>query len=325
MMIRVAFTMFLTVIAFTTSSFSQYSELAPQAAGSFSIFSLPQNMGSSINTADMDQLPTPAANGLSLYFSSNRAGGQGGQDIYVSRRATLSSAWGAAQNLGTTLNTTSNDTISNLSPDGREMFMQSNRAGGNGGVDIYVSTRPDVNDDFGWATPVNIGPAINTTFNDLFGVLFVDPTTGSETLYFNSDRNTPGLNDIFQSSRNPDGTFNAPIPVVELNVPQASEERTAISPDGLEIYFSSNRLGPATIQAIYVTTRRKKTTRWKQPVVVENLNTAGSNAQPALSPDGVTLYLVSNRLGGFGLGDIYLSVGFGLGNCSDLKSNKTEN
>ncbi len=84
-------TTFLAIIALAMMAFSQNV-----AASGFSQFSMPQNMGTNINSADMEQGPAPAPNGLSLYFTSNRtAGGQGGNDIWVLQRATLSSAWGA--------------------------------------------------------------------------------------------------------------------------------------------------------------------------------------------------------------------------------------
>jgi len=95
--------------------------------------------------------------------------------------------------------------------------------------------------------------------------------------------------------------------VVELNS-AGTEQRTSISRDGLEIFFSSNRLVPTTNQAVFVSTRASVSAPWSPPVYVAGLNTAGSNGQPALSADGTTLYHVSNRTGGFGLGDIYSSV-----------------
>ncbi len=314
MKIKNTLTKLSTIIALAMTAMSAFSQndgltaAAPNTAGSFSTFSQPQNLGATINSADMDQLPAPAPSGLSLYFTSNRAGGLGGNDIYVSQRATLSSAWGAAQNLSAIINTSSNDSVSSISPDGREMFMQSNRPGAIGLVDIYISTRTDPNNDFGWTAPVNIGSVINTASNDYFGNYFVDPATGAGTLFFNSDRpGGQGLNDIYQSTRNADGTFNAPVLVTELNS-AANEERTSISRDGLELFFASNRLVPTTNQAVFVSTRASVSAPWSPPVYVAGLNTVGSNAQPALSADGTTLYHVSNRTGGFGLGDIYSSV-----------------
>jgi len=281
---------------------------APAAASGFSTFSLPQNLGATFNAPEMDQLPVQAPSGLSLYFSSARTGGQGAQDIWVSQRATLSSAWGTPQNLGTIINTSVNDTISCLSADGREMFIQSPRTGGTGASDIYISTRTDPNNDFGWTAPVNIGTVINTASNDYMANYFVDPATGAGTLFFNSDRaGGLSLNDIYQSTRNADGTFNPPSLVSVLNS-AFSEERTSISRDGLELFFSSNRRVPTTNQAVYVSTRASTSSAWNAPVYVGILNTTGSNAQPGLSPDGTLLYTVSNRPGGSGSGDIYVST-----------------
>jgi FG-GAP-like repeat/WD40-like Beta Propeller Repeat len=276
-------------------------------AAGFSQFSIPQNMGTAINAPDMDQLPAPAPSGLSLYFTSNRAaGGLGGNDIWVSQRATLSSAWGPAQNLGVTLNTSSNDSVVSISPNGLEMFITSNRTPGSGGPDLYVSSRTDPNNDFGWTAPINLGPVINSALQDVGGVYFVEPATGAGSLFFFSDRAEVGLGDIYQSTRNADGTFNAPVLVNELNS-TASERGAAISRDGLEMYITSNRRGPATVFAIFVSTRASTSAPWNPPVYVSALN-AGSTSQPSLSPDGTVLYLVSSRAGTLGLGDLYSST-----------------
>lgn len=281
---------------------------APDAATSFSTFSVPQNMGPAINSASIDEHPIIAPSGLSFYFASDRPGGLGGRDIYVSQRATLSSAWGAAQNVGA-LNTNSNEVDGSMSPDGREMFMNSARADGIGGTDLYLSTRTDPTNDSGWTTPVNLGAVINSTFGEQNPNYFVDPATGAGTLFFSSDRGsgTAGVKDFYQSTRNADGTFNPPSLVNELNS-AADEARTGISRDGLEIFFSSNRLVPTTNQALFVSTRASTSANWNPPVHMASLSSVGSNAQPALSPDGTILYYVSNRPGGSGTGDLYAST-----------------
>ncbi len=192
------------------------------------------------------------------------------------------------------------------------MYIHSNRPGGlpggTNGTDIWVSTRTDPNNDFGWTTPVNLGPVINSTADDQNGVYFVDPTTGVGTLFFHSDRNnTAGNADFYQSTRNADGTFNPPSPITELNS-AASEHRTAISRDGLEIFFSSTRSSTTTppVFSIFTSTRASTSAPWSPPVYVAALNTAGTNSQVALSPDGTILYFTSSRPGGSGgQGDLY--------------------
>lgn len=268
---------------------------------SFSPFSTPQNLGSNINSADMEQFPAPSPNGLSLYFTSNRTtGSQGGNDIWVSQRAITGGAWGSPLNLGPTLNTANNDSVTNISADGLKMFITSNRAGN---PDLYISTRTDPTNDFSWSTPGSLGPILNSSAQDVGGVYFTEPTTGGGTLFFWSDRAETGLGNIYQASDNLDGTFNPPVLVSELNSP-ASERGIAISRDGLEMFISSNRLGPASEFSIFASTRVSIDATWNPPVPVAGLN-AASTSQPALSDDGSVLYVSSNRLGTIGLGDIY--------------------
>ncbi len=291
-------------------AFSQNNDLTPNAVSSFSIFSAPQNMGATINSADPEQNAALSQNGLSFYFSSNRSGGQGGNDIYVSQRPTLSSAWGAAQNLAI-LNTSSGESAMSFSRDGRTMFLQSSRPGGLGGLDIYLSTRTDPNNDFGWTAPVHLGAVINSTLADLGANYFEDPATGAGSLIFCSDRNgTPGIGfDVYQSTRNADSTFNPPTPINELNSVGA-ELRTAIRRDGLEIFIAASRLGGMVpgLFDIWVSTRASTTSLWNPPVLAPGLNTLEDDSQPALSPDGSILYFQSNRAGGFGSSDLYSAV-----------------
>src|SRR5688572_8940740 len=109
-------------------------------------FSPPRNMGPRINSSFTELLMYPAQNGLSFYFTSVKATGQPMlTDIYVSKRATLMSPWGEPQILPAPVTTSSQEGINSMSPDGLEMFFQSNRPGGIGtiGNDIYLSTRTD--------------------------------------------------------------------------------------------------------------------------------------------------------------------------------------
>src|SRR6185437_4578934 len=121
-------------------------------------WSTPVALGASINTPSADQSPALSPDGLSLYFASDRPGTLGGIDLWVSRRASHHSPWGTPVNLGAGINSSSIESGPNLSPDGHLLFFQSNRPGGQGSNDIYVSHRADTDDDFGWRPPVNLGP-----------------------------------------------------------------------------------------------------------------------------------------------------------------------
>ncbi len=233
MKIKITITMLSTIIALAMITMNAFSQN--------NAFSVVQNMGATVNSSDSDIAPAISPNGLSLYFTSDRTtGGQGGNDIWVSQRATLSSAWGAPQNLGAIVNSSSADNGASFSLDGRTMFFQSNRSGGS---DIYISMRTDPNNDFGWTAPVNLS-VVNSASGEIQATYFEDPATGAGSLIFSSDRvGTPGISfHFYQSTRNADGTFNAPMLINELNS-EGAEFGAAIRRDGLEIFFCSSRPG----------------------------------------------------------------------------------
>lgn len=277
------------------------------ATASFSIFGVPQNIGTTINTGGDENSPFVAPNGLSLYFSGQRDGTVGGGDIWVSQRPTLWSAWGPPQNLGTTINTVGNDNTPTLSADGRTMFFNSDRPdlGGLGGQDIYMTTRTDPTNDFAWTIPINLGPVINTPNNEGGAAYFEDPATGVATLYFLGIRPGGfGDQDIYQAIRNPGGGFLQPQNVVALNS-ASRDARPAIRRDGLEILFTSDRPGGAGGIDIYVSTRATTQSAWNPPVNLAALNTNTTDGAPAHSPDGSVIYFASTRTGGSGSSDLY--------------------
>jgi len=305
----------------TLTMLSAALALVIMAANAFSqniVFSAPQNMGGVLNTAVNDQNMTLSPNGLNLYFASNRAGGLGGQDIVVSRRSALGAAWSAPQNLGATLNSTDSEAPMSFSLDGRTMFLQSNRAGGLGNQDLYISTRTNPNDDSGWSAPVNLGAVVNSPLFDTGANYFEDPATGAASIIFSSNRvGNPDVDfHLYQSTRNADGTFNAPVLISELGTMGGSAElRPALRRDGLEIFFASSRPGglglpppgPPTFD-IFVSTRTSTAAAWNPPVLVPGVNTTADDTQPSLSPDGSILYFHSTRTGGFGQTDLYAAT-----------------
>jgi Tol biopolymer transport system component len=274
----------------------------------FSGFSAAQPVGPPINSVDDDNSPFLAPNGLSLYFSGARAGGFGSGDIWVSHRATPDSPWETPQNIGPVINTSGSDNTPSLSPDGLTMFFNSNKPGGVGGQDIYLSTRTDPNDDFGWSAPVNLGPLVNSPLEDGGTSYFEDPATGIGVLYFIAIRPGGfGDYDIYQSTRNPDGSFNPPTNVTPLNS-SARDARPVIRPDGLEMFFASARAGGLGDIDLYVSTRASIGSPWNPPVNLTALNTSSTDGAPAISPDGSVIYFASNRPGGSGLADLYFAT-----------------
>ncbi len=136
-----------------------------------------------INSKDHESSASFSPDGNSLYFVSNRKGGQGGRDIWMCRKE--NNKWGAAQNLGSTINTKEDEEGIFLHPDGKTIYFSSKGHNGNGGYDIYRS----VFENNKWSEPANISQ-INTADDDLYFVLAADGQTG-----FYSSSKTGGLGD----------------------------------------------------------------------------------------------------------------------------------
>ena len=171
----------------------------------FDPWSSPVNLGPSVNGA-ADMGASISADGLELFFGSNRGGGSGDWDIYVTTRATVSDPWSTSVNLGPTVNSPYFDGHPCISSDGLTLFVSSSRSGGYGSWDIWMSKRATRDDD--WGTPVNLGPTINTSAGEGEPSISAD----GRTLYF-SDWMVPRLGGIGEID-----LWQAPIiPIVDLN------------------------------------------------------------------------------------------------------------
>jgi len=268
----------------------------------WSEWSVPVNLGPTVNSAFGDATPDLSRDGLSLYFGSNRLGGSGLGDLWVSRRASVDDPWGVPVNLGSVVNSSAADGGPSLSPDGHYLFFASGRPGGFGQNDIWVSWRDDVHDDFAWEAPVNVGPPVNGPTFD------AGPEFRRPEFYFVSGSTVPAIPfDIYVSSVT-GNTFQAPRPAVELNSP-ANDLRPTLSFDGREIFLASNRPGGIGAEDIWGSTRRSAAAPWSVPVNLGPvINTPFNDTQAQLSHDGTMLFFTSDRPGGSGLTDLYVST-----------------
>jgi hypothetical protein len=97
---------------------------------------------SGINTTANEGQPNVRVDGREIFFWSDRAGGQGGADIYHSTKGWFAQTWGAPQNLGPNVNSAGGETRPSLSLDGRTLYFGTTRDSGLPGVsDVYVTTR----------------------------------------------------------------------------------------------------------------------------------------------------------------------------------------
>lgn len=272
----------------------------------FSTWAPPVNVGPTVNSPFSDSAPSTSRDGLSLYFFSNRPDGFGGNDIWVTRRASVDASWETPKNLGPDINTSANENAPTLSLDGHRLYFASDRADGFGGLDLYVSRRHDTRDDFGWRCPENLGSGVNTTADEAAAALFDDDETGATTLYFHS--NTAGGDDIYASTLGPEEIFGPASAVEELNTPFL-DRLPAIRRDGLEFFLTSNRPGTSGPLDLWVSTRDAVSDPWGTPVNLGSVvNSSSIDGRASLSFDGTTMYFHSTRPGGFGSFDLYMST-----------------
>jgi hypothetical protein len=281
----------------------------PAAAPTFSSWSIPVNLGPTINSPFGEGGPAISKDGLSLYFNSERPGGYGDQDIWVSQRANDDAPWGTPQNVGPVVNSGSLEAIPSFSRDGHWLFFNSTRAGGFGQIDLWASYRVNTHDNFTWETPVNLGPQVNTVFIDAGAAFLENDEGGAPSLFFVSTRpGGPGGFDLYRSAVTTVGTLAPGALVSELSSP-ASDQRPSIRFDGLEIFLSSNRVGSLGDMDLWVSTRETLSQPWSTPINLgSSVNSAAADNYPYIDSDREHLYFGSNRLGGFGSFDLYVTT-----------------
>ena len=188
-----------------------------------------------VNTPGNEGAQSISADGKLLVFTAcERKDGYGGCDLYFSE--VVNNKWTKVANMGNIINSRARETQPSLSADGKALYFSSNRKGGLGGMDIWVSYR----DESGkWTTPQNIGEEINTPGHDRSPFIHAD----GETLYFMSNGH-PGMggHDLFFSRKKADSnTWGLPQNLgYPINTP-ADESTLVISLDGTTAYFASDR------------------------------------------------------------------------------------
>lgn len=134
-----------------------------------------KKLNKNINTKFYESHASISADGKKLYFSSNREGGQGQLDIYLSERD-ASGDWGPAVNLGAVVNTAFNEDNPFIVKNDSILYFASEGHSTMGGYDIFKSQKlGNV-----WKTPQNLGYPINTTDDDKF---FQPIDNGSRAYY----------------------------------------------------------------------------------------------------------------------------------------------
>jgi len=267
----------------------------------------------SFNGADLDGCPFISRDGKKFFMASNRPGGLGGIDIWLSTRARKGDPWGAPVNVGAPVNSSANDFCPTLARDGRNFYFVSNRAGGCGGADMYTAQR-SATGSFGPVT--NLGCQVNSSVDEASPMPLRELGKGS-VLYFSSTRlggfaaEAPGAlvgdSDLYASVW--DGIVFGPAALVPGANSAFEDGQPNTRRDGLELFFYSNRTGTLGMADIYAATRAKTSNAWSTPVNLgANVNSAAAETRPSVSWDGRTLYYGSTRPGGEGSTDHYVTT-----------------
>ena len=143
-------------------------------------WSAPENLGSGVNSDAWESAPSLSPDKRDLYFSSNRAGGYGASDIYVSHRLS-NGKWTEPEILGPEINTPGNESCPFIHSDNQTLYFTSNGHLGYGGDDLFVAKKGPKNV---WGKAVNLGYPINTIENEGSLVVAAD----GKTAYYASDR-----------------------------------------------------------------------------------------------------------------------------------------
>lgn len=151
----------------------------------------PVKLAGDVNSLAWEGSCSLSSDEKTLYFSSERAGGLGGKDIY---KATLQAdgSWGNAVNMGDKINTPYDDDAPFIHPDGQSLLFSSKGNNSMGGYDIFRSTLNLA--DSTWGNPESLGYPINTPDDDIYYVLSAN---GKRGYYASGKSDGMGLQDIY--------------------------------------------------------------------------------------------------------------------------------
>jgi len=252
------------------------------------------------NTENTEGCPFISSDGKRLFIASNRPGGLGGLDIWVSTRSSKKQAWSEPVNVGAPINSAANDFCPTIASDGKTFFFVSTRDGHCGdtaNADIYTAKL----DKKSHAKSVkHLGCKVNSAWDEHSPFPAKVPGQG-HALYYSSARpssasDAAGDHDIYSSPLKR-GKYVEGKLVSGINT-TANEGQPNVRSNGKELFFWSDRPGGQGAADIY-STKMTKRNRWGTP---ENLgpkvNSAAAETRPSLSSDGKTLYFGSTRNAG---------------------------
>ena len=212
-----------------------------------------------LNTPSDERGAIVTSDGRTLFFSSNRPGGQGGFDLYVTQLIASTGQWETPHNLGPQINTPANENPPAISPDGRTLVFASNRA-------------------------IEMAEGLAKSQ--------AAPQTRAQ-----QDRTAYDLYQAARQSA--DSDWNEAQNLGDINLRDSNENSPSFSPNGTFLYFASDRQIASEAKTDHDLFRVRINGRKNSSVehLGPSVNTAADDREPALSPEGFTLVFSSTRSG----------------------------
>jgi hypothetical protein len=254
--------------------------------------------------------PTLTGDLLEIYFTSDRVSGNG--DVWFATRTSPDAPFGPPAAV-TVANSDAFETSSAISGDGLTLWFGSDRPGGAGGVDVWVSQR--ASRASAWSTPVDV-LSLNSAADDIPR----PPGQRALVMPMASQLATPGYYQTYFAARaTPGAPFAPPVAIPKLDYTDRSTVDGFLTDDGLTMFFSSAPVtapadGAAPVDGgqgdagpggdagvassdLFVAWRRSTSEDFGLAAPLGDLNTAADERDPWLTPDGTTLYFTSDRGG----------------------------
>lgn len=203
----------------------------------------PKNIGEPVNTKFHDASVAISPDGQQIFIYKDDNKGTG--DIYVTTHNKSNNTWTKPRSLGKNINSKYHETSISITSDGKTAYFSSNRPGGLGGLDIYMSKKNEKDE---WGEAINLGKKINTPYDDDAPFITVD----GQTLYFSSKgHKTIGGFDIFRTHLEKGKWLNPMNVGYPINTAD-DDIYFVLSENGKNGYYSSAKEGGYGDKDIYI-------------------------------------------------------------------------
>ncbi|MCE7062463.1 OmpA family protein [Dyadobacter sp. CY343] len=267
----------LVLLLFTSISFCSYGQL--------------ESLGKTVNTEYNEISPIIAPDGKTIYFSrvshpQNTHGQKGSQDIWFSELK--NDKWTQARRLPPPLNKEDYNSLYSITPDGNTLLIKGSYKNGVYETRGFSTSKKTAR---GWSAPNKIEiPGYTKLSKGQFDCGYLS-TDGKTLVMSFSEKKNSKVDNLYVSFKQKDGNWTKPMDLgAEINTDEFTETTPFLAPDGVTLYFSSDRKGGQGSNDIYYSKRIDKSwKRWSRPV----------NLGPAINSDGYDAYYTISALGDF--------------------------